>query len=172
MATLRRANSDDADSLAQLAERTFREAFAAENIQSDLDVHCASYFSTEIQSREILDPNLVTIVADEAGELVAFAQVRPLSPKACVHGEQPSELNRLYVSSEWHGLGLAHEIMNEVLATAQQGGAGCLWLGVWEHNPRAIAFYHKYGFEVVGKHVFQLGTDPQQDLVLAVDIKA
>jgi len=171
MATLRRANLDDADALAWLAERTFRETFGAENFQVDLDLHCASYFSSEIQSREILDPNLVTILAEEAAELVAFAQVRPLSPKPCVHVEHPSELNRLYVSSEWHGSGLAHEIMTEVLTIAKQGGAGCLWLGVWEHNPRAIAFYHKYGFKVVGEHVFQLGTDPQQDLVLAVDIK-
>jgi len=41
-----------------------------------------------------------------------------------------------------------------------------VWLGVWEHNPRAIAFYRKWGFEAVGEHVFVVGTDPQRDLVM------
>ena len=38
-----------------------------------------------------------------------------------------------------------------------------MFLGVWEHNPRAQAFYRKWGFERVGEHVFQMGDDPQID---------
>ncbi|MFT6877139.1 MAG: ribosomal protein S18 acetylase RimI-like enzyme [Granulosicoccus sp.] len=171
MAILRLATIDDAESLAGLAERTFRETFAAENSQTNMNLHCATYYSAEIQRQEILDPNLVTILADEAGDLVAFAQIRLLSLKACVSAERPSELNRLYVSSEWHGRGLAQTVMAEVLAIVKQGGADCIWLGVWEQNPKAIAFYYKYGFKVVGDHVFPVGTDPQRDLVLAVEIK-
>ena len=56
--------------------------------------------------------------------------------------------------------------MNEVLRLARERAADHLWLGVWEHNPRAIAFYRKYGFREVGEHVFQLGRDPQRDLIL------
>ena len=41
-----------------------------------------------------------------------------------------------------------------------------MWLGVWERNPRAIAFYIKSGFVVVGSHVFIVGNDRQTDLVL------
>jgi ribosomal protein S18 acetylase RimI-like enzyme len=41
-----------------------------------------------------------------------------------------------------------------------------MWLGVWERNPRAIAFYLKTGFVSVGSHVFMVGSDPQTDLVL------
>ncbi len=44
-------------------------------------------------------------------------------------------------------------------------GNDVVWLGVWEHNPRAIAFYKKIGFREVGSHVFPLGTDPQRDLI-------
>jgi ribosomal protein S18 acetylase RimI-like enzyme len=42
-----------------------------------------------------------------------------------------------------------------------------VWLGVWEHNPRAIAFYKKYGFISVGEHPFPLGGDLQRDIVMA-----
>jgi ribosomal protein S18 acetylase RimI-like enzyme len=57
--------------------------------------------------------------------------------------------------------------MGSLLDTAVAGGADVAWLGVWEKNPRAISFYEKSGFAVVGDHVFVLGSDAQRDLVLA-----
>lgn len=161
---------DDAESLARLAEYTFRDTFEAANDQADIDLHCANNFGVEIQRREILDPNYVSILVELEGELIAFAQVRLHSPKECVGAERPSELYRIYVSSEWHGRGIAHEVMSEVLVTAARSGADSIWLGVWEQNPKAIAFYRKYKFEVVGEQVFQVGSDPQRDLIMALAI--
>jgi ribosomal protein S18 acetylase RimI-like enzyme len=46
-------------------------------------------------------------------------------------------------------------------------GSGVAWLGVWEHNPRAITFYGKLGFVACGEQVFPLGNDPQRDIVMA-----
>jgi ribosomal protein S18 acetylase RimI-like enzyme len=170
MVTIRQATVDDAGALARLAKSTFIDTFVAENSKNDMDLHCTKHFSTEIQRHEILDPNCVTIIADLNGELVAFAQVRLHSPKDCVSADHPSELHRLYVSAEWHGKGIAHQTMSRALTTAAHCGADYIWLGVWEHNPKAIAFYQKYGFKIVGEHVFQMGEDPQRDLVMAIEI--
>jgi ribosomal protein S18 acetylase RimI-like enzyme len=167
MTTIRRATAHDAADLADLAERTFREAFAADNQPSNLDDHCARSFGTGIQRREIADPDMVTILAEDHGQLIAFAQVRLLAPKACVQAQHPCELYRIYVSSPWHGQGVAHQLMHAVLAVVSDAGGDCVWLGVWEHNPRAIAFYAKFGFETVGEHVFQFGDEAQRDLILA-----
>jgi hypothetical protein len=41
-----------------------------------------------------------------------------------------------------------------------------LWLGGWERNERAKAFYLKTGFKDVGSHLFMVGTDPQTDRIL------
>jgi len=167
---IRAATSADAETLARLAERTFRDTFAAENSPADIDHHCVTNFGEDIQLLEVRDPNYVTIVADHDGELVAFAQVRLHSPKRIVRAERPAELHRLYVLEDWHGRGIAHEIMSAVLSAPALNGADALWLSVWERNPRAIAFYRKYGFNVVGDQVFQVGADPQRDLVMAVEI--
>ena len=111
-------------------------------------------------------------MADEGGELIGFAQLRLRAPKACVTAERPSELYRVYVSRQWHGTGVAQQIMREALATAARAGSDRIWLGVWENNRRALGFYRKYGFEVVGEHVFQFGTDAQTDLIMAADVGA
>ena len=57
--------------------------------------------------------------------------------------------------------------MERALEIARKGGHDILWLGVWERNFRAQAFYQKYGFTRVGSHGFRLGTDEQVDWVLA-----
>jgi ribosomal protein S18 acetylase RimI-like enzyme len=62
--------------------------------------------------------------------------------------------------------------MTEVLRHATIQGAHTLWLGVWEHNARAIAFYRKYGFQRIGEHVFPVGSDPQIDWLFARPLDA
>jgi ribosomal protein S18 acetylase RimI-like enzyme len=168
--TIRRAGPADAASLAALAESTFRETFAADNSQANMDLHCIRHFGAELQSREIADPQFITLLAEIDANLVGFAQLRLAHSLSCVPGVRPVELHRIYVASEWHGRGVAMSLMREAIAAAAQNGCDCAWLGVWERNPRAIAFYRKHGFHIVGDHPFMLGQDRQRDFVLAAQV--
>jgi GNAT superfamily N-acetyltransferase len=164
---IRPARVSDAVELSGLAERTFRDTFSALNTAENMDLHCASSFSPVIQATEIADQEMLTVVAEQDGSLVAFAQLhlRPETP-ACVSGSPAVELRRIYVDRGLHGTGLARDLMAYVLRAAAGHGADVIWLGVWERNPRAIRFYERHGFSTVGDHVFVVGTDPQRDLVL------
>lgn len=166
MAVLRPAELPDAAPLAALAERAFRDAFAAANTAEDMDLHCRTSYGESIQARELLDPGLTTLVWEHEGGLGAFLQLRRGPAPACVPGSSPWEISRLYADREWHGKGVAQSLMGTAIALAEAGGADQVWLGVWEHNPRAIAFYRKWGFEAVGDHLFTVGTDPQRDLIM------
>jgi ribosomal protein S18 acetylase RimI-like enzyme len=169
--SLRRATVADAARLAVLAERTFRDTFTGQNSPQDMETHCAEKYGTEIQRSELADPQRVTLLA-EAGETAAgFAQLVLGSAARCLNCARPAELNRLYVLGEWHGRGVAQELMAAVLSAAGQAKCDHVWLGVWERNPKAIAFYGKFGFEVIGEHRFVLGRDPQRDLVMALRIE-
>ena len=170
MVTIRRAVSADAAPLASLAESTFRETFAAENSPQNMTLHCAQNFSAEIQGREIADPQSITFLAEVDGTLVGFAQLRLAQSSRYVPGMRPSELHRIYVLSQWHGRGVAQSLMRAVAETAAQEDSDCVWLGVWEHNSKALAFYRKRGFRVVGDHTFMLGRDQQRDLLLAAQV--
>lgn len=163
---IRKAEAADAPALAQLQERTFRETFEQTNTPEDMALHCAAYYGEAIQRREISDPNADVLVCDDNGQLVGYALVRRGAAPACVAAVYPIEIQRFYVLKGWHGKGLAHDLMTASLAICERHGADQVWLGVWEHNPRAIAFYAKWGFAEVGSHVFPLGTDPQRDIVM------
>lgn len=166
MPVIRRSELSDALRLAELAELTFRNTFEATNTPDDMNLHCANYYSEAIQAREISDPEMATLVCEHAGQLVGFVQLRWKRAADGVKAERPAEIQRLYVREAWHGKGVARDLMSESIALATAAGADQIWLGVWEHNPRAIAFYEKWGFSQVGDHIFPVGSDPQRDIIM------
>ncbi|MFA6955686.1 MAG: GNAT family N-acetyltransferase [Thermoanaerobaculia bacterium] len=163
---IRRAEERDAARLGELAEQTFRDAFAAMNTPENMEHHCREQYGEAIQAREILDPSITTLICEDEGELVAYAQLRWGHAPEHLVAAHPMEIQRIYVVRTWHGRGLAQELMGEALRLAERGGADLVWLGVWELNPRAIAFYRKSGFEESGSHTFVVGDDPQRDVIM------
>ncbi|BDH46163.1 spermidine/spermine N(1)-acetyltransferase [Salmonella enterica subsp. enterica serovar Choleraesuis] len=163
---VRIARSSDAPKLAALAERTFIDTFSASNTKEDMALHCQSSYSPEHQRREIENPQWITLVCECDGELAGYAQLRWEEFPACVIANKPGEILCFYIEKNWHGRGLAQQLMHACLNALKSGGFDAVWLGVWEHNPRAIAFYQKFGFTEAGEHIFQLGSDPQRDIIL------
>ena len=53
--------------------------------------------------------------------------------------------------------------MKFALDLAKEKDKKRVWLGVWEHNESAKAFYATWGFKRFSQHTFQVGSDPQTD---------
>jgi ribosomal protein S18 acetylase RimI-like enzyme len=157
----------DVTALTEFGARTFRESFGKDNTVEDMEKHLTAAWREDLQRAEILDPALDTLLARDArGVLAGFAQLRDKRAPKDVTTSMPVELWRFYVDKPWQGRGLAHTLMNAVVERARERGGRELWLGVWERNERAQAFYRKFGFEKVGTQVFVVGTDPQTDHVM------
>jgi diamine N-acetyltransferase len=169
---IRRAEEDDALELSVLAERTFRTAFAEMNTIANMQLHCETTYGHALQLAEIRESGRETWVAEAGAGLVAYVQLRFDATSPMISGERPVEIQRFYVDASHHGAGLAHQLMAHVVARAAAAGSTVLWLGVWERNPRALAFYRKWGFDVVADHVFTVGKDPQRDLVMRRDMQS
>jgi diamine N-acetyltransferase len=164
---IRQASIPDAEELARFGARTWSETFGAWNTPEDLALYLAQTYGPAQQAVELQDPSWTTLLAEEGSRLAGFAQVRTGSTPPCVTGPAPIELYRFYVDSCWHGKGLARRLMAAVDEEAIRRGARTLWLGVWERNPRAQAFYRKCGFLDVGEQSFMVGTDRQRDRVMS-----
>jgi GNAT superfamily N-acetyltransferase len=156
----------DADNLADLAARTFRDTFAEGSQAEDMALHLGQAYGPLQQGRELADPGVVTLLVDVSDRLVGYAQLRQGPAPACVAGDAPIELWRFYLLREWHGRGLAQMLMQRVDQEAERADAQTMWLGVWEHNERAKAFYRKCSFVDVGAHVFMVGRDAQTDRIM------
>jgi ribosomal protein S18 acetylase RimI-like enzyme len=166
--TIRRATIEDAALLADLGGRLFEQTFGAANTADDMREFLAATFTVDRQEAEIADPNRVLFVAlDDGGAAVGYAMTRRGSRAAGVVGERPVEVQRIYVDRSLHGRGIGDALMNSCVDQARDWNGDVLWLGVWQENPRAIAFYTRSGFVVVGVQDFMVGRDLQHDFVMA-----
>jgi diamine N-acetyltransferase len=167
---VRRATVDDAHPLAQLGAQTFKETFEADNTAEDMAAYLASHFNLAQQTAELADDATTFLIAEVGGVPAGYAKLHAGQPTECIGGAEPIELVRLYVSREWLGRGVGEVLMRACLDEARGAGYKTIWLGVWERNARAQAFYRKWNFRSVGEHVFQLGADAQTDIVMEREI--
>jgi GNAT superfamily N-acetyltransferase len=160
--TLRRATPDDAALLAELGERTFRDTFAASNTPDNMAIYLAASFSPEKQREELSRPDTTFLIAEVEGRTAGYAQLRV---ETSAEGGTQLELVRIYSAQEWIGRGVGAALMQAYLDAGSAGGHRRLVLCVWEHNPHAIAFYKRWGFQEAGTKAFVLGTDVQTDIL-------
>jgi len=168
--TVRHANPDDANLLADLGSRTFMETYAVHNTGEDMAAYLAANFNLAQQTAELAHPDSTFLIAEVGSVAAGYAQLHAGEPVEGIEGAKPIELVRLYASQEWLGRGVGQALMSACLDAARGAGYKTIWLGVWERNARAQTFYHKWDFRAVGEHVFQLGSDPQRDILMKRDI--
>jgi ribosomal protein S18 acetylase RimI-like enzyme len=159
----RHAVSEDAETLLEFAARTYYKTFSSANTPENMQAYMASSFTLSQFKAELSDPRAVFLLAEIEGHLSGYAKLLADKAPECVTGDAPIELVRFYVDHSWHGSGLASALMEKCLAEARQTGFKTIYLGVWEKNFRAQAFYRKWNFVRVGEHVFQMGDDSQLD---------
>jgi len=164
--TIRRGTVADAAALTDFGRRTFSDTFAADNDPADMAAYLAEAFTPQKQASELAQPECTCLLAEYDGALAGMAYVIDRSANDVVQGHHLVELQRFYVDTPWHGRGVARALMDAVVDTSRTLGGDVLWLGVWERNARAIAFYRKQGFERVGAKTFRLGADVQTDDVM------
>ncbi|MEO8576777.1 MAG: GNAT family N-acetyltransferase [Gemmatimonadales bacterium] len=168
--TIRRATEDDADLLSKIALKIFLDTFGPQNNPRDVEIHAARSYGPEIQLCELQDPGKAYLIAEVDGVPAGFAMLGEAKSESSHEFESPVELFRFYVDKEWHGQGVAQQMMDAVEDFARSLGGQTLCLGVWEHNPRAIRFYEKIGFRDAGSQAYLLGGDLQTDRVMVRDI--
>ncbi len=160
----------DAAALAAFAARSFSESFSELNDPEDMREHLAKNYGPEQQAAELADASVITLMAKLGTETIAYAQVRDRPPPRCVDASEPIELHRFYVDRRAHGTGLASRLMQAARQAANELGGQHIWLGCWERNGRAIAFYKKQGFIDVGETFYLVGPDRQTDRVLVARV--
>jgi ribosomal protein S18 acetylase RimI-like enzyme len=164
--TVRVGKTRDAQNLSNFAAEVFRKSFGGQTARADLDLYIAQYFTQEKQHAELSDPAMITLLAMHNRALVGYSQVRVSSQPEKPLAGRPAEIKRFYVTPEWQGRGVAQVLLQETIARIATTDCDRVWLSVWKQNPRALAFYRKSGFAVMGEQNFQVGTDVQRDFVM------
>lgn len=163
---IRKANMEDWPLLQQIGSQTFQETFADSNTEEDMQKYLHENFSDDRVKDLLRDENTIIFLALQEGVPMGYLKVNFGPSQTEIQDNRALEIERIYVLKQWQGKGMAKTLFNKALDIARENKLDYVWLGVWEHNPRAIRFYEKNGFVAFDKHIFRLGTDEQTDILM------
>ena len=171
MIQIRTATAADAELIADISRETFYESFAGYNTEANMDKFLTEQFSKEKLMAE----------AGESGNifLLAYADNKPAGYLFLKEGTDTAlqstnalEISRIYSRTSFIGKGIGKALMQAAIERAISMNKDCIWLGVWENNHRAIAFYTKFGFSKFSEHDFVLGDDVQRDWLMRLGVRS
>jgi len=165
-----KASENDIYKLQEIGRQTFEETFSASNTEENMKEYLETGFSIEKLSTELQDKYSEFYLAKVGEEVIGYLKVNFGPSQTELKDSDSLEIERIYVVKEYHGKSVGQILYAKAIALAREKGAQYVWLGVWEENPRAIAFYKKNGFVEFDKHIFKLGTDEQTDIMMKLKL--
>lgn len=170
MSLIRPVKIHELEKLSEVSETTFRETFSDQNPPEIIDAHCASAFTLEKLRAEFQTEGSSFFFQELDGEIAGFLKLNTGEAQTEDFGDDYLEIERIYLLKTFHGQGFGKTLLNYAIAYAQDIEKMVVWLGVWEENTNAIGFYKALGFEPFGEHIFDVGGDPQRDLLLRLSV--
>lgn len=161
---IRVATINDIEQLCAVGAKTFIETYGEQNTPENLQ----NYLQEKFNKKQILDEiqtlKTIFLLVESGSKTIGYAKMRVNLE------ENPDstalEIERIYIIKDYHGQKYGAMLMQKCIDIAIENKYESIWLGVWEHNPKAFNFYQKWGFEVFGEHIFQLGNDAQTDFLM------
>jgi len=163
---IRLATLDDVPALCRLGAATFRETYGPISDPREVDEYADENFTPDKVAAWFRKPCARTLLALAGDTPAGYAHLRHAKVPACVADRQAIELSRLYLLGTAQGAGLGRAMMAAALAQAAELQARSVWLGAYDRNVRALAFYARHGFTRVGTHEFEFGGRIHPDPVL------
>lgn len=166
--TIRRITSADVTALSAIAKQTFFDTFTGTCTAADMNSFLEDYFNEQQIAKELGNANDYFFFAEMDNKPAGYIRfMEDYDNLPLIKQWKAMELKRIYVLKEYHGQGIAQQLMQFCIDFCVKENYDVIYLGVWEHNQRAQKFYEKYDFVNSGHtHNFPIGSTPQTDLWL------
>ena len=165
------AGKQDAATIADLSRRTFYDTFAPHNTPENMELFLNTQFTRKQLIQQVGGRGNTFLLARLEGIAVGYARLfEGTEVPGVLAGTKAIEIARIYAEKKVIGKGIGRILMQACIDLARQKGMAWIWLGVWEHNHRAISFYEKMGFAIFDRHIFLLGQDVQYDWCMRLKI--
>jgi ribosomal protein S18 acetylase RimI-like enzyme len=156
MTTILSATSIDAELLSKIGKQTFLESHGHSASKKDIANYVASKFSVAEFVRELNNIKNHYYVLYYSEQPVGYAKIVFNVTHKNISSKHVTKLERLYVLQEFHHLKLGLKLFNFCVSVSKKEQQTGLWLYTWVENHKAIQFYEKAGFNIVGNYDFKI----------------
>ncbi|MEW8971772.1 MAG: GNAT family N-acetyltransferase [Mesobacillus sp.] len=167
---LKSCTLEDMETLQEISIGTFDETFRAQNSPENMSAYLEKAFNLEQLESELSYPSSQFFLVYYDDEVAGYLKLNTNDAQSEEMGNDALEIERIYVKNKFQKLGLGKYLFNMAMEIAMDSGKKKIWLGVWEKNENAIAFYKKLGFVQTGEHSFFMGDEEQTDLIMTMTL--
>lgn len=159
---IRSVAAHEVEELRALGEETFRETFEAQNSKENLAAYLTKSFSLASVQAQLVSPQSEFYFASINDEILGYLKLNT--------SDEGLEIERIYVKGSAQGQGIGITLYKFTLGIAKARKSTWLWLGVWQGNKKAIAFYEHNGLEIYKTRQFKLGDQLHDDFLMRLQI--
>ena len=163
---LTKCNLEDLKILKEISIETFKSTFEAQNSPENMKAYQKKAFNTQQLEMELSHINSEFFFVYYNNEVIGYLKINTNDAQSEEMGDTSLEIERIYIKNKYQKHGLGKYLINKSIEIARERSKKEIWLGVWEKNENAIAFYKKMGFVQTGSHSFYMGDEEQTDIIM------
>ena len=169
MTSIIKAKDKDFSLLADLGRESFLESHGRSASPEDIDTYAKENYTVEVFKKEISDPKNIYHIIYCDDQPAGYSKIVFNVPHSNIPLENVTKLERIYLLEKFYGLKLGFELFKFNLELSKKNDQAGMWLYVWKENKRAISFYEKTGFKIIGSHDFKISethSNPNHQMIL------
>ncbi|MBS4204372.1 GNAT family N-acetyltransferase [Lederbergia citrea] len=168
---IKKCTLEDLRKLQEISYETFNETFKHQNSPENMNAYLERAFNLKQLERELSNISSLFFFVYFNNEVAGYLKVNTNDAQSEKMGDESLEIERIYIWSKFQKHGLGKYLLNKAMEIAMKDNKRKIWLGVWEKNENAIAFYKKMGFVQTGAHSFYMGDEEQIDFIMIKTLK-
>ena len=163
---IKKCTLEDSNKLQEISYETFSETFKDQNSPENMNAYLERAFNLKQLEEELSNISSDFFFVCFKNEVAGYLKVNTNEAQSEEMGDESLEIERIYIKNNFQKHGLGKYLFNTAMEIAQERNKKKIWLGVWEKNENAIAFYKKMGFVQTGAHSFYMGDEEQTDFIM------
>lgn len=152
MVKISKATLEEISLIQSIAQETWPNTFGNILSTEQIKYMLSRMYAADTLTRQIQEENHTFFLAwDDQGKATGFASIEPLP------GSGTIKIHKLYILPIAQRRGVGCALLGAVEKQALEQNANAVTLNVNRYNIKAIAFYRRMGFEVVGEEIIPIG---------------
>jgi len=156
MISIDKATLVDYKTIVEIGKVSVEEAHRGSCSAKDLNEFLEKNYNNEAIKSELSDERNIYNIINVDGEPAGFSKIIFNSEHSNIQQKNITKLDRIYLSSKFFDRKLGFELLKFNIDISKKNNQSGIWLFTWTGNNRAINFYLKNGFSIIGSHDFQV----------------
>jgi len=156
MNNIEKANEAHSELLAQIGKVSFIESHGSSAALQDIDTYISGKYTRDILKAELIDPKNIFHLIYYNKKVAGYSKIILNEKISTLDVNNITKLDRLFLLKGFYDLKLGFELLQFNIELSKKNNQVGMWLFAWKENHRAVNFYNKNGFEIIGSHNFAL----------------